>query len=320
MTLEDVIAWINQQDLTDEDRVIARRITRRFVRDFGVCPRLDPPRYSVEWIVHRMMFDRDPRLPVVADKVGMRAYVRGVLGHDPTAPLLQVHDSADAIDWDALPAACVLKASHGSGWNIRLRDTARADRAAVTAQLQAWLGRSLWTERMEWAYRDIPPRVLVEPFLDRPGCARPDDICIYCFGGVPQYIRVNHHPRGAETRSAAFDTALRPLALYAEPATATFPEDIEAAPLLDMAARLSTGFVYMRVDFMVAEGRAWLAELTQYPGGGRAKGFRDDEVEGLISALWAAAHAGQPPPFQLDGRIHLRPAPAPGAVETGQAA
>jgi hypothetical protein len=317
MTIEDVFAWIARQGLPPEERVVARRLARRFLHDFGECPRLDPPRRYVEWMLHRLMFDRDPRLKVVADKVAMRGHVRGVLGHDPTLPLLQVHDSAEAIDWAALPRGVVLKASHGSGWNIRLRNAARADRAAVTARLREWLGRSLWTERQEWAYRGIPPRVLAEPLLDQPGCKRPHDICLYCIGGVPQYIRVNRYPQGSDQLSAGFDAALRPLGLYAAPATTTWPEEIDPAPLLDMARRLSAGFVYMRVDFMVAQGRAWLAELTQYPGGGRSTNFRDDAAEELVGTLYAAAQAGLPPPFLLDGRVHFRDPPGPAA---GQAA
>jgi hypothetical protein len=236
--------------------------------------------------------------------------VRGVLGHDPMLPLLQVHDRAEDLDWGALPPAVMLKASHGSGWNIPLRHTARADRAAVTARLSRWLAGNLWHDRTEWAYRDVPPRVIAEPLLVEPGCARPGEICIYCFGGVPQYIRVNRFGAGGDTGSGCFDTALRPLGLYAEAMTEPFPAAIDAASLLEMARRLSAGFVYLRVDFMVARGRAWLGELTLYPGGGRSTNFRDDAAEVLLGGLYAAAQRGAPQPFVLDGRTHFTDPPA----------
>ncbi|CAH0294037.1 ATP-grasp fold amidoligase family protein [Roseomonas sp. CECT 9278] len=314
MNRDTLFDWIDRQGLSEEDGALARLLVRRFRRDFGVWPALAPPRFYVEWLLHRMIFDRDPRLPVIVDKVAMRDHARRVLGHDPTVPLLQVHATAGALDWGRLPAACILKASHGSGWNIALRDTAGADRAAVTARMDAWLGRDMWRERMEWAYAGVPPRVIAEPLLRQPGSRRPDDICIYCFGGVPQYIRVNRYPAGAPDASGCLDAALRPLALYAEPATTGFPAGIDPAPLLEMARRLSAGFVYLRVDFLAAAGRAWLCELTVYPGGGRSTNYRDDAAELLVGRLYAAAQRGAPPPFMLDGREHFTGPAVPGGL------
>jgi hypothetical protein len=125
---------------------------------------------------------------------------------------------------------------------------------------------------------------------------------------------VNRYPSGAEKTSGCFDAALRPLALYAEPTPAPFPEGIDPAPLLDMARRLSAGFDYLRVDFMVAEGRAWLGELTIYPGGGRSTNYRDDAAEELVGLIYAAAHRGAPPPVLLDGRAHFTAPPATGGL------
>jgi hypothetical protein len=311
MNRDACIAWIHREGLPEEERLVARRLVHRFHKDFGAWPELDPPRRYVEWMLRRLILDRDPRLPVVVDKAGMRAHVRGVLGHDPTVPPLQVLDSAGAIDWGRLPRSCILKASHGSGWNIVVRDTARANRAAIGARMDEWLGRSMWRERLEWAYRDVPPRIVVEPLLNHPGFAKPDDICLYCFGGVPQYIRVNRYPAGGDKISGCFDGALRPLALYADPATAGFPDGIDPAPLLDMARRLSDGWAYLRVDFMGVAGRAWLGELTVYPGGGRSTNYRDDAAELAVGALYAAAARGAPPPFLLDGREHFTAPPVP---------
>jgi hypothetical protein len=321
MGSEAILDWLARQPIPPEELPAARRIVRRFRNDFGVWPELAPPRRYIEWILHRMIFDRDPRLPVLADKVGMRAHARAVLGQDMTVPPLQVHDSAEAIDWDSLPPAFYLKASHGSGWNIRVQAHQRPDRAAITAQLKAWLGSCMWRDRMEWGYRDIPPRVIAEPLLRLPGHRKPHEICIYCFGGVVQYIRVNRFPPGAETLSGCFDVAMRPLALYAKPSPAACPEGIDPAPLLEAARRLSAGLVYLRVDFLVAEGRAWLCELTNYPGGGRTISFRDQAAELLLGELYAAAHHGAAQPCQLDARIHFTDPPGTGGLtaRTGQA-
>ena len=314
MEPHEILEGLRHQGLPEEEVPVAQQLVRRFHRNFGRWPDLSPPSGFVEWMLHRLIFDRDPRLTVLADKVAMRAHVRAVLGHDPTLPLLQVHEDAARIDWESLPPACFLKASHGSGWNIRVGATRRADRAAITARLNEWLGRCMWRGRREWAYRDVPPRVIAEPLLRNPGFRRPDEICIYCFGGVPQYIRVNRFPGGAETTTGCFDSALRLLALYAEPATAPFPEGIDPAPLLAMACRLSAGLTFLRVDFMVGEGRAWLGELTNYPGGGRTSSYRDDAADELVGTLYAAAHRGAPAPFMLDGREHFREPAAPGGL------
>lgn len=164
MNRDTLFDWIGRQGLLAADLAVAFRLVRRFRRDFGAWPALAPPRLYVEWLLHRMIFDRDPRLAVIVDKVAMRAHARRVLGHDPTVPLLQVHPNAGALDWarlagrtdrpsrrrahHELPRHC----RRGAGRPPRCRGAARCA-AALPARCARTLHRAGHAGRLDLAPR-----------------------------------------------------------------------------------------------------------------------------------------------------------------------
>jgi len=146
----------------------------------------------VRW---RLRHERRPWMVTCADKWAVKAWAaeRGVA----TAPTLAVASCVDDIPWQQLPPRCLLKASHGWSWNLlrwdgqwyrfgdgdqfvadgNMAGTLQPDLAphcllseAEAKQIAAtWLG-SVYSKR-EWAYTQIPPRLLVEEILQpaRPG-------------------------------------------------------------------------------------------------------------------------------------------------------
>ena len=93
----------------------------------------------------------------------------------------QENDDADDIDPAALPDAFVIKATHGSGWNLIVPDKSALDWGDAKRSLQNWLARNYYAHKREWQYRDIPPRLIVEEFLDPGGGAIPSQYQFFCF-------------------------------------------------------------------------------------------------------------------------------------------
>ena len=131
-------------------------------------PDLAAPRRFTEKIVRRKLVDRDPRLPLFADKISAKAYVAHILGPRFVTPTLWSGDRLPPRAQRDWPIPYVLKANHRSGANIFVREARDADWDAIEPRCQAWLESSHADWVGEWAYRQIAPKLLVEPYLGAP--------------------------------------------------------------------------------------------------------------------------------------------------------
>jgi hypothetical protein len=163
------------------DIVRHRRIT-------GHWPRLRNPQTINEkhlWLKHHY---RDPLIRTCSDKAEVRAVVAERIGAEYLIPQLGLYDSADAIDFAALPERFVLKAAHGSGWNILVRSRADFDEAAARRKLADWLAQDYYRIGREWCYRGLRGRIIAEEFLSDARGEPPADYKIWCFNGEPGLI------------------------------------------------------------------------------------------------------------------------------------
>ncbi|MFT4978343.1 MAG: hypothetical protein ACI8S6_004251, partial [Myxococcota bacterium] len=182
-----------------------RRIRRSYRRLFGRYPRLLRPRRFTEHIQQQKLRCRSPLYTHITDKLAVRDFVRDRVGPHILNELCDTWDTADAIEPDTLPAAFVLKPTHGSGWVIVCPDRDALDWPAVRAKLSGWLARSYYDTwpRGEYAYHDIPPRILCERLLTS-GDGELWDYKIFCFHGEPRLVQVDRG-RFTDHRRDLFD-------------------------------------------------------------------------------------------------------------------
>jgi hypothetical protein len=245
-----------------------------YTRRVGRLPRLRHPQTFTEKVLHKMVFDRDPRLTLFADKFAVREYVKATLGGDEH--LTQLHaviDTPSHIRELQLPDRFVMKPNHMSDAVKIVRDATAVRRAELEALATSWLKRNYGIEMGEWAYRAIRPRVLFEELLEFGG-ELAIDYDIYCFDGEPRFVRVLEGKFGLEPRATVYDTEFRLHA--ARLAKAPFlPVTEERAPppnferMLEIARQLSRGTDFIRVDLYNLGGRIVFGELTNYPHAGR---------------------------------------------------
>ena len=88
---------------------------------------LDHPRTYNEKLQWLKLYDSTPLKTRLADKYLVREWVKEKIGEEYLVPLLGVWDSFDEIDFDALPQRFVLKANHGCGWNLIVKDKSQLD-------------------------------------------------------------------------------------------------------------------------------------------------------------------------------------------------
>jgi hypothetical protein len=259
--------------------------------------------------IHYKMFrDHRPLLTTFADKVAVRDYVARVIGPQVLPDLIAVTDDASELRRLDLPANYALKASHASGGVVLVSDTAPADarlphedtfwpRVAVRPenldpdQLErvcaAWLGRLYGGGRYrEWAYVDVPRRIVVEELLrDRDG-GIPIDYKLFVFNGRCRLVQVDSS-RYDEHRQNFFRTDWTQVAveLAAPPAAITPVQPAALAEMVGMAERLGADTDLVRVDLYDVDGRVVFGELTSYVLGGQYR-FRPAEFETEVGSWW----------------------------------
>src|SRR5690606_38299975 len=162
------------------DRAFARMYHRLHL---GNWPNLDKPETFNEKLQWLKLYYRPPELPALVDKWQVRSYVEQKLGGEFLVPVHGVFDSADAIDFELLPPAFVLKPTHGSGWVIVCTNKRDLDEVAARRKLKTWLGRNYYYHAREWAYRTLRPMIVCEKLLLDESGRIPMDYKLFCFGG-----------------------------------------------------------------------------------------------------------------------------------------
>lgn len=244
-------------------------------------PRLKTPKLFTEWVQHRKLHDRDPRLPVLADKVLAKEFVADRLGKQWVTPTLWRGSQLPLSPAWEYPF--VVKSRHGCGHNVIVKDA--CDYAQARRASRNWMRRSYGAWLDEWLYSEIKPGLLVEPLIGD-GNKLPIDYKIFVFGGRAQFIQV-HLGRGhGAHRWIVFDRKWRRVSLPSSDADPSPPMSLGS--MLKASEQLGENFPFVRADFYDVEGRARFGEMTFYPGSGleRVEPRRLDLHMGL---LWSAA-------------------------------
>lgn len=232
-------------------------------------PNLTDPTAFNEKIIWLKLNYRDPLLHECADKFLVRDYVARVLGESFLVPLVAIWESPDDIQRAQLPDRCVLKATHGSGWNIILRNHDKATFDSSIEQLRRWCAMDFYEVGREWCYKGLTPRILCEKFLSTPSGDSPWDYKLFCYHGEPKFVQIDHNRFRSHTRSL-YDTNWKrircALQYPSHPSDTRRPESLGL--MLEASRKLSRPFPFCRVDFYEVEGCLYFGEITFYPGKG----------------------------------------------------
>ena len=279
MSLEEII--YSNSFLLDLSRkvmglgnVIAPSIMIRLVFRFrqGKWPNLKHPQTfneKIQWM--RLHDDGDSLKTLLVDKYLVRDWIREKIGDQYLIPLIGVWDSVDDIDFSQLPEKFVLKANHGSGWNIIVKDKKSLNIKDTKKKLEKWLSINYGKSSLEPQYTNVPPKIIAEEYIEN-SIGELLDYKIHCYGGEPQYIQcMTGRASHATLQEKIYDLNWNEL-----PFVQNYPRysgDIKKPAdlphLVRLARKLSKDFNYVRVDFYVLDdGSIKFGEMTFTPGAG----------------------------------------------------
>ena len=267
-------------------RRAGERILRQRFRDFtGYEFELENAQSLTEKLFRRMiLMDRhhDATLTPYVDKIAVRNWVAETIGERYTVPLLWSGRRLRDAPLKEFELPVVLKANHSSGLvSVITPDT---DLAALRRHTRRWLKDSLYWEGREYQYHPIERKLFIEPFLDDGFDDGPLDYRFWCFHGVVEFIQLDNHTHSI---NAFFDVEWNQLDLTTRPGKPRFSIDrpVELPEMLKVAARLSAGFPFVRVDLYNIAGRVAFGELTFTPAGGRIR-FEPSTWDHFLGAKW----------------------------------
>jgi TupA-like ATPgrasp len=265
----------------------------------------DPPQTFMDKVRYKMLHDRRPLLTTFADKVAVRDYVEAKAGKEVLTDLVLVTDDAGRIRENGLPREFALKMSHASGGIVIVGDHVAPEKALpkpsagwvkvevspagldwerLSRLCRGWLSRRYRPTR-EWAYRYVPPRILVEELLLVNG-AVPPDLRFFVFNGRVRLVGVDMGRFSLQVGSFYWPD-WTPIPVQ-EPSTPEGPpvERPSALPeMIRIAEALGQETDFVRVDLYQVGDRIVFGELTNYPWGGLDE-FRPASFNYELGALW----------------------------------
>jgi hypothetical protein len=251
-------------------------------RAHGRIPNLLIPRTFNEKIQWMKVFNRDPRLPIYADKIAVKKIVAVKLGNDWIIPTLWSGDDPAQIPFAELMPPYVIKTNQGSGTNYFVHTSADVEPDEIRGLVRQWLRSNQGIYWHEWHYFGIKASILVEPLLKITG-KLPSDFKFYVFNGKVHFIqvRVNYHntffDRNWQQQQFWLGTGPRACIEIHRPP--------HLSDMIEAAETIGGEFSFARVDLYDLPQGPKFGEVTFFPSGGQEV-FNPSEVDRLFGNLW----------------------------------
>ena len=267
--------------LTDISPVFATKMMYRHV--FGQMPDLENPKTlneKLQYLKFHDYYDNDT-ITACVDKYEVKNYLTKKGYEDIVVPLYGVYDSADEIDFDALPEKFVIKTNHGSGTNFLCEDKSGIDKDKTRKLVNGWLKKDYWREFAEIQYKKVKKKVLIEKYLGT-------DIHtykFYCFNGEPKVMYISSNGENGEYDKYYdyFDMDWNHLNMSLKghenlPDYHVLKKPDTFDKMKQLAGELCKPFPFVRIDLYDINGKIYFSEYTFIPTGGFMK-LTPDEVE-----------------------------------------
>ncbi len=232
----------------------------------------------------------------MADKYAVREYVKLKGTKVKLAKLLYVTDEPETIPFDQLPNEYVIKANHGSGWIMIIKNgydfvsKKKYTQNEIVQKCKKWLKITygkfiIFNERHYWP---IQPKIVIEELI-QPNDEEdvvPVDYKFYVYHGNVRFIEVHtkryiNHIQNIYTRDWE-----KLNVIIGEPISPEFdkkPSNFDE--LVIIAEKLGEDVDFVRVDLFSVNNDIYFGELTLTPGSGTAK-FVPEEYDTIFGQYW----------------------------------
>lgn len=235
---------------------------------------------------------RNPLIVQCADKYRVRDYLKEKGCGDILNELYAVCDRGEQIDFASLPNKFVLKCNHGCHMNIICEDKAHFDTKKAVKQLNKWMNVQYFGRGIEWQYKQIEPKILVEKYLEG-GDGKMTEYQIFCFNGEPRFFLVRNDLRKSKVDKEGTEFAVSYtidwkrvyMRKNEEQYDFELPKPVNYQKMIEYATRFAQDFPHLRVDYYEIDDKLVFGELTFSSHGGVLSNYKDEYIVSLGEAF-----------------------------------
>jgi hypothetical protein len=220
-----------------------------------------------------------PERVFTSDKELAKDWIRQRIGERHVIPSLAVLRSKQEIRDFIFARRCVIKPTHTSGDVILRRNGEPVDMPKILG----WMDKNYYRSWREANYRDLAPKIIVEPFVFDADTA--DDMKIFCFRGKARLIHWDFD-RGSAISRMLYTRNWQPLDASLKYPVATKrkarPANLNA--MIEAAETLASPFDLVRIDMYTNDVDFHVGEIT-HVAGNATNPFIPADAEERVSAL-----------------------------------
>lgn len=249
----------------------------RYFATFKKILNLQTPQTFNEKLQWLKLNDRKDIYTKMVDKYEAKSYVSKIIGNKYIIPTLGIYNNFDEIDFNKLPNQFVIKCTHDSGGLVIVTDKSKLDIKKAKKKINKSLKRNYYYLGMEWPYKNVKPRIIVEKYMKDNKDTSMRDYKFFCFNGNP-YCILLCNDRNTELKETFFDLNWKILPFkrpnHSIDTNIEKPHNLDK--MIEFSKKLSLNIPFLRVDFYEINGNLYFGELTFYPAGGFSK-FEPEE-------------------------------------------
>jgi len=261
-----------------------------YFRQTGHILHLKNPRHFSEKIQHRKLYERDPRMPKLVDKIEVKKFVASRLGPEWIIPTLYAGKQLPPLSERNWRLPYVIKPNDRSQAVLFVRKPSDVNWPLIEKTVSRWMATRSASGTLDrrWATNQIEPRIIVEEYIG--GEIAPIDYKFYCFDGRVELIHTETD-RETNFKVTFFDRNWKRQNLTrGDPLdTREIPAPSCLAAMIEGAEALASDWSFVRVDLYEYRQRPKFGEMAFYPGSGYNH-FNPSEWETVYGDLWRIRH------------------------------
>lgn len=264
----------------------------KYKENTGKTLNLNNPVYFNEKLWWLKINQRNKLMTKCSDKVAVRQYMTGIGLSDLLNPIFGIYDFPEDIPFDDMNGKFFIKCNHVSGINALFdsKNNHSFNRLGFYNEFNKALKKNYYYQSREWNYKNIPPKILVEEFIESQSSLL--DYRFFCFHGKVKLIFVdidtasNDGKHNPNAKRNIYDRAFN-LQNFTV-GRSNFDSELVKKPnnlelMIEYAEKIADPFIFCRVDLYNNEGEIKFGEITFYPGGATQQ-FSTEEADLTVSS------------------------------------
>ena len=219
---------------------------------------------KIQWL---KLYDRKKIYTTMVDKYEVKNYVANIIGEEYIIPTIGVFNKFDEINFDSLPNQFVIKCTHDSCGLIIVKNKKELDIKKARKKINKCLKNNYFFGGREWPYKNVKPRIIIEPYLEEKKYGELRDYKFFTFSGKVKFMFIASNRQGnGDTYFDFYDEKFNHLDIINGHSNNPTPPEkpLNFNKMIELAEKLSKNIKHVRIDFYEVDGKIYFGEMTFY--------------------------------------------------------